>query len=75
MGGRRHDAFSQRQAMDANVEKAPDDRAEHKEHRRPEVEGDGGPIFGDEDGFKHVKKNSKLQTPNSREAQNTKSQV
>jgi len=53
MGGRRDDAFLQWQPMDADVEKASDDRAKSKHDRRPEVERHGSPILGIEDGLKH----------------------
>src|ERR1035441_10123312 len=38
MGRGRHDALAQRHPVNAHVEEAPDDGAEHKEHQRPEVE-------------------------------------
>ena len=39
--------------MDADIEKASDDRAEREHDHRPEVEWDGSPVLRIEDGFKH----------------------
>jgi hypothetical protein len=58
--------------VDADVEKAADNGAEHEGDHRPEVERDGGPVFGAEDGFKHLLKtlSFKLQTPEKLQAPN-----
>jgi len=54
MRWRRDDALAQRQAMDANIEKAADVTAENEKNQRPEMEGDAGPNVGVENVLKET---------------------
>src|SRR2546425_13222757 len=62
MRRRRHHALTQRQPMDAHVEKAADDGAESKKHHRPEMERHGGPDRPNKDWVKHGTLKSKVRS-------------
>ena len=51
--GGRDDALAQRHAVDADIEEAADDRAENKEHSRPEMERNALPIASIKDLINH----------------------